>query len=327
MRILISLTQQPDKRIINEIRSKGVSIIKTFKFTNTIGAEIEDERVLTSVKELDYVKEARPTEKARILIQNAVENIGVVKVLQEEIYGEGMLVSVTDSGMNLADPSLAYAVVAAEDFTGEGLFDSVGHGTLVSKIIKSVAPAVSFLNAKVVDSTNEADEMDLIAAIEWSCDCNADVINLSLGISRRCSSDCILCQTVNQVAKSGFHVVAAAGNDGPNRNTINCPGNAIHGLTIGAVDKEQKICEFSSRDSNNKPDLVAPGVINLGGFMALGTSIAVPFVSGSIALLLSKVKSKDIIEAMKQTAKDLGYPKYEQGYGLIQIDQALRWLE
>lgn len=42
-RILISLTKEPEDRIIDLIKAKGVKIIKVFNFTNTIGAEIEDE--------------------------------------------------------------------------------------------------------------------------------------------------------------------------------------------------------------------------------------------------------------------------------------------
>lgn len=326
-RILISLAKEPDDKIIDTIKAKGVKVLKVFKFTNTIGAEIEDEGVLKSLNELDFVKEARFTEKARILLQDAIQNIGVAEVLEKEMYGEGILVSMIDSGVNFADPSLAYSVIAAEDFTGEGLFDAVGHGTLISKLIKSVSPAVSYLVAKIVDNTNEADEMDLIGAIEWSCNCNADVINISLGISRKCSLDCIVCQTVNYAVELGKYIVVAAGNDGPAKDSLNCPGNAERALTVGAVDKENKVCNFSSRGANNKPDLVAPGVINLGGFMALGTSISTPFVSGSIALLLSRFKTKDIALALKNTAYDLGYPRYEQGYGLIQANKALEELE
>lgn len=166
MRILISFTEKPNEVILNQIKSKGVKILKVFKFTNTIGAEIEDESILKDLMEIDGVKDVRITEKARILVKDALVNLGAFEVQKKEFYGEGILVSVIDSGMNLTDPALAYSVMAAHDFTGEGLFDPVGYGTLISKLIKLTAPAVYLLNAKIVDVTNEADEMDLMDAIE-----------------------------------------------------------------------------------------------------------------------------------------------------------------
>lgn len=123
-------------------------------------------------------------------------------------------------------------------------------------------------------------------------------------------------------------MVVSAGNDGPSLDSINCPGNAEKALTIGAIDKENKITEFSSRGSENnpKPDLVAPGVITFGGFIASGTSISAPFVSGSLALLLSKINKERVVSALKQTAEDLNYERYEQGFGKIRVDKAWRLL-
>ncbi|MFQ6072407.1 MAG: hypothetical protein ACE5KT_06885 [Methanosarcinales archaeon] len=94
MRILISLTEKPNEVILNQIKSKGVKILKVFEFTNTIGAEIEDESILKDLREIDGVKAARITEKARILVKDALVNIGAFEVQKKEIYGEGILVSV-----------------------------------------------------------------------------------------------------------------------------------------------------------------------------------------------------------------------------------------
>ncbi|MFQ6057033.1 MAG: hypothetical protein ACE5J3_13755 [Methanosarcinales archaeon] len=94
MRILISLTEKPNEVILNQIKSKGVKILKVFEFTNTIGAEIEDESILKDLREIDGVKAARITEKARILVKDALVNLGAFEVQKKEIYGEGILVSV-----------------------------------------------------------------------------------------------------------------------------------------------------------------------------------------------------------------------------------------
>jgi hypothetical protein len=59
--------------------------------------------------------------------------------------------------------------------------------------------------------------------------------------------------------------VIAAGNDGPAERTVGSPGSADSALTVGAVDKQDQLAEFSSRgprvgDGAVKPDLSAPGV-------------------------------------------------------------------
>jgi len=112
-------------------------------------------------------------------------------------------------------------------------------------------------------------------------------------------------------------------------NTINCPGNASKAITVGACEKDE-ILDFSSRGSENKdkPNLVAPGVINIGGFNIRGTSIATPIVSSAMALLLSKYGDKNkCSEAIKQTCKDLGSKKYEQGRGKLQANKAYDMLK
>ncbi|MFQ6071665.1 MAG: S8 family serine peptidase, partial [Methanosarcinales archaeon] len=115
------------------------------------------------------------------------------------------------------------------------------------------------LNAKVLNRNNEAYELDIMQAIDWSVSIHTtDVINLSLGISRICDGSCPLCETVDAASEFAM-VVAAAGNEGPALDTINCPGNASMAITVGACEKDE-ILDFSSRGSENKdkPNLVAP---------------------------------------------------------------------
>ena len=327
MRAIISLKCEATDEILHRIGSEGGDIVRVFKLTHAVGLEIEDQAYLEKICKLDFVAEARRSRKVKILMDRAIESLQIKEVLSQGIYGDGVSVSIVDSGMNFNDPNVAYSVIAAKDFTGEGMFDAVGHGSLVTGVVRSVAPGASFLCAKIIDGTSEGDEMDLISAIEWSCDLGADVINLSLGISRRCPADCVVCRTVNAVVERGITVVAAAGNDGPTANSINCPGNAPRALTVGGVDRDLKLLDLSSRGDSHKPDFVAPGQIALGRWVVLGTSISAPFVSGIVALLMSKWKDRDqIVHALKETAEDLGYERREQGYGLVQAHNSMRRL-
>ncbi|NEE61009.1 S8 family serine peptidase, partial [Streptomyces sp. SID8455] len=71
---------------------------------------------------------------------------------------------------------------------------------------------------------------------------------------------------VNKVsAEKGVLFAIAAGNSGPGRGTVASPGSADAALTVGAVDDDDLIADFSgvgprTGDGAVKPDITAPGV-------------------------------------------------------------------
>ncbi|MEV6926955.1 S8 family serine peptidase [Dactylosporangium sp. NPDC051485] len=103
---------------------------------------------------------------------------------------------------------------------------------------------------------------------------------------------------IDAFAAAGIFFVAAAGNTGPRcRSITDPPANYAATLTVGAVDRNAHVAEFSSRgptpDGLTKPDVLAPGENVLsalpgGGYDYLsGTSMATPHVAGVVALMWS----------------------------------------
>ena len=73
----------------------------------------------------------------------------------------------------------------------------------------------------------------------------------------------------------------------------------------------------------------APDYYNGAAYIARsGTSMATPIVCGAAALLLEKnpfLTNKEIKLALRNSAKNLGYPHARQGWGLLQCNTLLSY--
>ncbi|WP_202707824.1 S8 family serine peptidase [Sporosalibacterium faouarense] len=188
----------------------------------------------------------------------------------------------------------------------------------------------------------------IVSAIQWVIETkdvyNTKVLNLSLGtpVTDPISSDPLV-RACDEAAKAGITVVVAAGNSGPSKKTILSPGNSPKVITVGAVDDnktpeldDDAIAPFSSRGPTKsgykKPDLVAPGVdimslsnSKLDDYVSQsGTSMATPFVAGTIALLHSKRNNLTpamIKSNLMDNCLSLNDNYNNQGSGIISLDK------
>lgn len=268
--------------------------------------------------------------------------------------GKGVTVFLIDTGVDVNHPMLKGKVIKTVYEIPSDLIIKAHpswthpHGTHCAGIIVSVAPDVKIVNVVALDANGSARLSWLLKALDYvysvadeykpcvcSCSWGAWPVN-----SPECNE---LRQAVIRLCYK-MPVVFAGGNFGPNEGTISCPADADDGhvepITVGAVDGNLKIAWFSSRGPDHwgslhkEPNVVAPGVDVVsakagGGYVAMsGTSMACPFVSGVVALMLQKNPSltdEQCLQILEQTAKDLG-PKgfdYSYGYGLVQADKAL----
>ncbi|MFI7703812.1 S8 family peptidase [Nonomuraea sp. NPDC049480] len=279
--------------------------------------------------------------KVKPVLEHSVPRIGAPEAWAAGHDGTGTTVAVLDTGVDATHPDLAGRVADRRDFvTGAVAGDPHGHGTHVASTVagaKGVAPGAKLLDGRVLGADGYGQASWIIDAMEWAAgEKHADVVNMSLGDSVPGGP---LTDAVSRLTKQyGTLFVVAAGNDGCDR-CVGTPGDAPEALTVGAVDREDRLADFSSRgpivaDESVKPDVTAPGVgitaaKSGGGHVAMsGTSMATPHVAGAAALLrqarpgLSGAELKSLLMA---TAKPGGgIPVDAQGSGRVDVAAALK---
>lgn len=188
--------------------------------------------------------------------------------------GEGVVVAVVDTGVDLGHPDLAGRLVPGADFVcgeqtgscGDGNWkgqDGVGqesdvHGTHVSGTIAAnadngigvagVAPEAKVMPIKVLEDGSGTNE-DIAEGIRYAADHGADVINLSLGglpgtqIFSILGLDTTMKDAIQYARDKGTLTVAAAGNT----STLLCndPAFSSDSICVGATDKNEMKSYFS----------------------------------------------------------------------------------
>lgn len=246
------------------------------------------------------------------------------------------------------------------DFVGgkQKNYDDNGHGTFVSSVacglgsqsglkFSGVASGSNIVSLKALDKSGEANAVLILKAMQWIFDnykkYNIKVVCMSFGSEPLGVNDPILVGA-EKLWDEGIVVVCAGGNSGPLRASIKSPGISKKIITVGGLNdnrnenfqydlKNFKVADFSSRGPANgriKPDVIAPsvnivGCSYLGGYKKMnGTSVATPMVAGLVAIMLQKypyAEPKEIKNFLIKTAKSLGVNKFDEGYGVANIEK------
>ncbi|WP_232836933.1 S8 family serine peptidase [Lentzea terrae] len=283
-------------------------------------------------------------------LDRSAAQVGAPQAWERGFTGKDVTVAILDTGVDETHPDLAGAVVESKNFSdSDSTDDRLGHGTHVASTVtgdgkyKGIAPDAKLVNGKVLGDHGGGRESDIIAGMEWAAT-KAKIINMSLGSSWPDEGTDPMSQALNRItAQTGALFVVAAGNSG---GPIGSPAAADAALTVGAVDRDDKLAEFSSRGprwTNNavKPDITAPGVdivaakakngqigtpVGDGHVSLSGTSMATPHVAGAAAILAAQHpawKAEDIKAALMNTAKpNPSLSIYEQGAGRLDVGRA-----
>ncbi|HLX52761.1 MAG TPA: S8 family serine peptidase, partial [Aquella sp.] len=94
-----------------------------------------------------------------------------------------------------------------------------------------MAPKSQLFSYKVSSTGEAVSSEDIIQAISQAIDDKMNVINISLGVNRTNDG---LENAVDEAVKKGIVIVTAAGNNGPDNETIGSPGRDVNVITVGA---------------------------------------------------------------------------------------------
>lgn len=210
-------------------------------------------------------------------LQKSMELVGLKGARMHDIEGQGIKIGVIDTGIDYNHPNLygygpSGKVVGGYNFVtpDQKPLDTNGHGTEVAGIISAdgnfsgIAPK-SKLYAYKVSSTGEAVSSDyIVRAINQAMHDGVKVINISLGINKTNDN---IDDAIDEAVRQGIVVVVAAGNNGPENDTIGSPGLDANAITVGATYNNLTSSLAATFESGNKQYQVYPMI---GSKMLLG---------------------------------------------------------
>ncbi|MFE7712854.1 S8 family serine peptidase [Streptomyces sp. NPDC057486] len=341
--------------------ANAVALRASKKKASTFWEAVDDDSAAAAKapKLADGIKKLWLDKPVKVTLDQSVPQIGAPEAWAAGYDGTGTKVAILDTGIDPNHPDVAGRVKKTQNFTDDpDTVDHHGHGTHVASTIagsgaasggkyKGVAPGADLYIGKVLNSAGEGGESGVIAGMEWAAAQGADVVSMSLGSAAGSDGTDPISQAVNELTESsGTLFVIAAGNTGPTKGTVGSPGAAEDALTVGAVNKQDQLANFSSRGPVKdtfavKPEITAPGVgivaaraagttmgtpVDDNYTSANGTSMATPHVSGAAAILVQRHPdwtADRLKQVLVSTAKQGSYTAYQQGGGRVDVPKAI----
>ena len=284
-------------------------------------------------------------------------------------FGQGVRVLYLDTGYELGHTAYdSLNLIAQYDFVNEDentanetdqeiLENQDNHGTSCLSVMAGYAPGnligpafkSEYLLAKTEIMAEEVqqEEDNYVAALEWGESLGADIACASLGYLDWYSyehldgNSAVTTIAVDVASNLGVLCINSAGNEGDDPwYYIIAPADADSVISVGAVNRDGAIADFSSRgptyDGRIKPEVCALGVSaycvmsNTEDIYrtASGTSFSAPLAAGAAAVIMSanpEWTNMQVREAMMMTASLSNNPDNTYGYGILDTWAAINY--
>lgn len=262
------------------------------------------------------------------------------------LYGENFNLAIIDSGIRESHQAIAGRVVHRANMTSDPMEDGFDHGTGVASVALAVAPRCNLINIKALDNKGEGTEEDVVMGIDEVLslhDAGSEyaphVVNLSLGGPDDGNPNNPLRVACRVLLEQDIWVIAAAGNGGPELQTIMSPACERYVAAVGSVGYQPfDVSQFSSRGPTVE-GLVKPDVVLFGENISLassagdtatvaksGTSFAAPFASGMVILYYQAILVHGARYSKEQAPSDIYHqllemltPQQMMDYGLPRV--------
>lgn len=350
------------ERTKNSLIHKKVEILNEYLFISSfrVLADLEQLEKLSNMSQIKFISSVS---KASTLMNISRKIFGVDDSL---LGGKGICIAFIDTGIDrhcdfcLCEERIIYFKDFIEE--REYAYDDNGHGTFVAGVCagngalsggkySGIAPKANIISLKALDKNGEASADKILNAMEWVYNnhkqYNIKIVCMSFGSEPLGFNDPIM-KGAEVLWKEGIIVVAAAGNSGPEYQTIKSPGVSNQIITVGGFNdnriEEQfdknyfEIAKFSSRGpafSRFKPDLVAPSVeissCGIGNkYVKLsGTSVATPMIAGLCALILESrpfYKPNEVKRILLSSCRPISYNRNLEGFGYPDLKNMVKYI-
>jgi thermitase len=176
--------------------------------------------------------------------------------VQSRTDGNGQVIAIVDTGIDLTHPDLAPKLVPGTNTVapGRSAADDQGHGTNCAGIAASLkdaaggivgmAPGAKLMPVKVLSADGGGSDASVAEGIRWAADHGATIISLSLGgpTPSRTGAD-----AVAYALSKGITVVAAMGNNGSGNKSYPAAYPGV--IAVGATDINDQVASFSQYGS------------------------------------------------------------------------------
>lgn len=244
--------------------------------------------------------------------------------------GDSVIIAVIDSGIDVTHPEFSGRIAGTFDALnseegphahGTGVAGTIiAHGKLMGAAPSSRLLAIRAFGAKTTGA--ESNSFAILKSLDYAVTNHARIINMSFAGPK----DNAIGRAIGRAAEKGIVLVGAAGNAGPKSRPL-FPAADSNVIAVSATDQADRLFPASNR--GKYVALSAPGVDILttapdGKYQMLsGTSLSAAYVSGVLALMISRspdATSGELRQILLSTARDLGPAGRDDQFGAGQAD-------